>query len=80
MTDGILIRARGLQRRYMMGKQQVDALAGIDLDVRQGEFVALVGPSGSGKSTLLNIMGTLARPTSGSVEIAGRDVTSLPDR
>ncbi|MGC5028625.1 ABC transporter ATP-binding protein [Micromonospora sp. DT229] len=58
----------------------VTALAGVSLDVGDGELVAIVGPSGSGKSTLLNIIGTLDRPTSGSVRIAGRDVASLSDR
>ncbi|MBW6439043.1 ABC transporter ATP-binding protein [Actinoplanes hulinensis] len=58
----------------------VTALAGVDLDIHAGEFVAIVGPSGSGKSTLLNIMGTLDRPTSGTVRIAGQDIAALPDR
>ncbi|MEV4282988.1 ABC transporter ATP-binding protein [Actinoplanes xinjiangensis] len=58
----------------------VTALDGIDLDIHAGEFVAIVGRSGSGKSTLLNIIGTLDRPTSGTVRIAGQDVTTLSDR
>jgi putative ABC transport system ATP-binding protein len=58
----------------------VTALAGVTLDVASGELVAIVGPSGSGKSTLLNIIGTLDRPTSGSVHIAGQDVARLGDR
>jgi putative ABC transport system ATP-binding protein len=58
----------------------VTALAGVSLDVAAGELVAIVGPSGSGKSTLLNIIGTLDRPTSGTVRIAGHDVAELPDR
>jgi putative ABC transport system ATP-binding protein len=57
----------------------VNVLRGVSLDVAEGEFAAIVGPSGSGKSTLLHIMGTLDRPTSGFVEIAGHDVTSLSD-
>jgi len=59
---------------------EVKALAGVSLDIRNGELLAIVGPSGSGKSTLLHVMGTLDRPTSGSVLIAGHDVTTLPDR
>ncbi len=58
----------------------VKGLDGVSLTVRRGELLAVVGPSGSGKSTLLHIMGTLARPTSGVVEIAGHDVAGLTDR
>jgi putative ABC transport system ATP-binding protein len=58
----------------------VAALDRVSLDIDAGEFVAIVGPSGSGKSTLLSIMGTLDRPTSGTVELAGHDVTALSDR
>ncbi|PTA43251.1 ABC transporter ATP-binding protein [Micromonospora sp. RP3T] len=58
----------------------VNALVDADLDIRTGELAAIVGPSGSGKSTLLNLVGTLDRPTSGVVRIAGHDVTTLSDR
>jgi putative ABC transport system ATP-binding protein len=58
----------------------VTALAGVSLDVAAGELVAIVGPSGSGKSTLLNIIGTLDRPTAGTVHLAGQDVARLGDR
>lgn len=58
----------------------VAALDGVTLHIAQGEMLGIVGPSGSGKSTLLNIMGTLDRPTSGTVEIGGLDVAGLPDR
>ncbi|MER8225286.1 ABC transporter ATP-binding protein [Streptomyces sp. NPDC094143] len=58
----------------------VTALEGVSLTVHRGELLAIVGPSGSGKSTLLNIMGTLDRPTSGTVEIGGQDIARLPDR
>ncbi len=58
----------------------VRALDGVDFRIMEGELVAILGPSGSGKSTLLHIMGTLDLPTSGTVEVAGYDVTKLPDR
>src|SRR5918997_3458812 len=80
MNDGVLIRARSLARRYMMGKQPVDALAGVDLDVQPGEFVALVGPSGSGKSTLLNLLGGLDRPTGGEVWVGDLELGKASDK
>ena len=58
----------------------VEALRGVSLRVREGELMAVVGPSGSGKSTLLHIMGTLERPTSGRIAVAGHDVASMRDR
>jgi len=58
----------------------VQALRDADLTVREGEFVAVVGPSGSGKSTLLHLMGTLDRPSAGTITVAGQDVSTLPDR
>ncbi|MDR7277176.1 ABC transporter ATP-binding protein [Catenuloplanes atrovinosus] len=75
MTPVIEVRDAG--RSYPGG---VTALAGVSLTIRAGELVAIVGPSGSGKSTLLNIIGTLDRPSSGSVHINGQDVASLNDR
>ena len=75
MTPVLAVRDVGM--RYPGG---VDALRGVSLDIAAGELLAIVGPSGSGKSTLLNIMGTLDRPTSGSVLIGGQDVARLSDR
>lgn len=66
----ILIRARQLTRIYKVGGQEVRALDGLDLDIKRGEFVALVGPSGSGKSTLLSLIGGLDRPNSGQIFVA----------
>jgi len=72
-----VLEVRDAGMRYPGG---VDALRGVSLDIAAGELLAIVGPSGSGKSTLLNIMGTLDRPTSGSVHIDGYDVARLSDR
>jgi putative ABC transport system ATP-binding protein len=72
-----VLEIQGLVKRYPGG---VEALRGVDLIVEEGELLAVVGPSGSGKSTLLHIMGTLDRPSEGSVRVAGHDVASLPDR
>lgn len=62
-------------KTYMVGKVPVDALAGLTLTIRKGEFAALQGPSGSGKSTLLNVVGLIEKPTTGSVQFRGQDVT-----
>jgi putative ABC transport system ATP-binding protein len=76
MSDPVL-EIRGLSKRYPGG---VDALRDVALMVEEGELLAVVGPSGSGKSTLLHIMGTLDRPSGGSVRVAGHDVAELSDR
>ena len=74
-----LIELHGVRRRYAMDGHAVDALAGIDLRIRAGEFIAITGASGSGKSSLLNILGCLDRPTEGSYLIEGRDVAGMDD-
>ncbi len=76
MTSPV-IRLAGVRKRYGSGETQVDALRGIDLDIHEGEFVALMGPSGSGKSTLMNLLGCLDRPTDGRYELVGTDVSGL---
>jgi putative ABC transport system ATP-binding protein len=72
-----VLEIRGLSKRYPGG---VDALRNVALMVEEGELLAVVGPSGSGKSTLLHIMGTLDRPSDGTVRVAGHDVAELSDR
>ena len=74
-----LIELHGVRRRYAMDGQAVDALGGIDLRIRSGEFVAITGASGSGKSSLLNILGCLDRPTEGRYLIEGHDVADMDD-
>lgn len=73
-----ILSLHDVRRTY--GQPPVAACAGVSLAIDRGEFVAIVGPSGSGKSTLLNLIGTLDRPTSGTVEIDGIDVSRLSDR
>jgi putative ABC transport system ATP-binding protein len=73
------VEARGLTRRYGEGTTAVDALRGVDIDVRSGELVAVMGPSGSGKSTLMHILAGLDKPTEGTVTIAGTEITGLDD-
>jgi putative ABC transport system ATP-binding protein len=77
--EDVVIMLRDVVKEYP-GDPPTRVLHGVDLVVRQGELLAIVGPSGSGKSTLLHIMGTLDRPTSGDVHIAGYDVARLADR
>ncbi len=77
MTDSSVISTRGLSRTYEQGGLPVHALQGVDLNVAEGEFTALVGPSGSGKSTLLNLVGCLDTPSEGTVSVHGRQVTGL---
>jgi putative ABC transport system ATP-binding protein len=74
-----IIELDRVTRVYDTGRIQVVALAGVDIRVEQGEFVAIVGPSGSGKSTLMNLIGCLDRPSGGTYHLAGTDVGSLDD-
>jgi putative ABC transport system ATP-binding protein len=79
VDQGIAIKADGLTRTYQMGAEQVHALRGVDLELRRGEYAAIMGPSGSGKSTLMNLIGCLDTPTSGKYWLAGRLVSDLSD-
>jgi len=74
-----IITMRGLKKAYTRGKQDIPVLDGIDLDIQEGAFEALMGPSGSGKTTLLNLIAGIDRPISGSLEVAGTDITKLSE-
>ncbi len=78
-SDSVVFQARGLTKVYQMGDVQVHALRGIDLELRRGEFVVMLGASGSGKSTLLNILGGLDLPTDGQVWYHGENLTHASD-
>lgn len=79
MTDEVVLSLRDVTKTYP-GTPPVHALRGVDLVIRSGELVSVVGPSGSGKSTLLHIMGTLDRPSGGDVSVAGYEVADLSDK
>ncbi len=74
-----IVRVQRLIKNYYLGAVTVNVLKGIDLEIEQGDFVALMGPSGSGKSTLMNILGCLDRPTTGDYILSGRNVAHLND-
>jgi putative ABC transport system ATP-binding protein len=78
-TDGVIVRATDVARIYPTGATAVVALDGVTLEVRRGEFLAVMGPSGSGKSTLLNILAGLERPTRGAVVVDGADLSELDE-
>jgi putative ABC transport system ATP-binding protein len=79
MNSGPIIETRDLRKTYQVGKVDVPALRGVDLTVKPGEFLAIVGPSGSGKSTLFHIIGGLTPPTSGEVRVAGQDLAAMTE-
>ncbi len=80
MTGEALVEVRDVTRTFGTGHTAVRALRGVSCAIREGELVALVGRSGSGKTTLLNVIGGLDRPTSGTVRVAGQDVTAMTER
>lgn len=75
-----VIEILNVKKSYILGDMEVPILHGINLNVREGEFVAIMGPSGSGKSTLMNLIGCLDRPTAGQVLIKGSDINKMSDR
>jgi putative ABC transport system ATP-binding protein len=79
-SDELLVSTKGVTKVYRTGKIETPALRGVDLNVRKGEFTAIVGPSGSGKTTLLNLLGALDSATTGELYVLGRDVNSLSRR
>ena len=79
MDTSPVVTARGLERHYGEGETAVHALRGVDLDIQPGRLTAVMGPSGSGKSTLMHILAGLDKPTSGTVQIAGTEITTLKD-
>src|SRR5438552_8598072 len=79
VSSGLVIKTEELAKVYEMGSEQVHALRSINVEIRKGEYVAIMGPSGSGKSTLMNLIGCLDSPTSGKYWLAGRLVSDLDD-
>jgi putative ABC transport system ATP-binding protein len=78
-TNGNVIEMKNITKSYEMGTQVVHALRGVDMEIKEGEMVAIMGPSGSGKSTLMNVIGCLDVPNSGTYTLGGIDVSTLSD-
>jgi putative ABC transport system ATP-binding protein len=79
IRDGVIIRTWDLFKTYVMGDQEIHAVSGIDIEIKKGEYVAIMGPSGSGKSTLMNLIGCLDTPSSGLYYLAGKLVSDMDD-
>jgi putative ABC transport system ATP-binding protein len=79
VKNGVIIRTEGLKKDYVLGAETVRAVRGVDLEIHQGEFVAVMGPSGSGKSTFMNMIGCLDTPTAGKYWLNGQLVSELTD-
>ena len=80
VENGLLVEVEGVDKVFQRGSESIHVLGGLDMEVPEGEFLALMGPSGSGKSTLLNLIGGLDRPTQGSVIVGGQRLEQLSDR
>ena len=79
LDDNIVIRTYGIRKTYIMGEHEIHAVNGVDMEIRYGEYVALMGPSGSGKSTFMNLIGALDTPTAGDYYIAGQLISTMSD-
>ena len=77
MQNGTLVTIRNVHKIFRRGGERIDVLQGVNLDIPQGDFLALMGPSGSGKTTLLNLIGGLDKPTEGTIEVAGERIDAL---
>src|SRR5256884_4320321 len=77
--EGIIIRTWDLMKTYVMGDQTIHAVAGIDIEIKKGEYVAIMGPSGSGKSTLMNLIGCLDSPSAGLYYLNGKLGSEMDD-
>jgi putative ABC transport system ATP-binding protein len=77
--DGVIIRTWDLRKTYVMGDQEIHAVSGIDVEIKKGEYVAIMGPSGSGKSTLMNLIGCLDTPSEGVYYLNGNMVSDMND-
>jgi putative ABC transport system ATP-binding protein len=80
LNKKVLVSIRNVDKVFKRGSEKIHVLGGLDLEIPEGEFLALMGPSGSGKSTLLNLVGGLDRPSQGTVEIGGEHIDKLSDR
>src|SRR6201999_1090040 len=77
--EGVIIRTWDLMKTYVMGDQTIHAVSGVDIEIKRGEYVAIMGPSGSGKSTLMNLIGCLDTPSSGLYYLNGKLVSDMDD-
>src|ERR1700747_1869543 len=77
--DGVIIRTWDLMKTYVMGDQTIHAVSGVDIEIKRGEYVAIMGPSGPGKSTLMNLIGCLDSPPSGLYYLNGKLVSDMDD-
>jgi putative ABC transport system ATP-binding protein len=80
MSNSPLVRIQDVHKHFTRGSERIDVLTGVNLEIAEGEFLALMGPSGSGKTTLLNLMGGLDTPTGGAVQVAGVRISSMNGR